>query len=67
MIHANPLLCEYGFSGFLLGMTLPEVYFAANISDFLDERCTVKPTSFLRTVGYVLPLRTGGTNFAEEP
>lgn len=62
MQHVNPEIRKAGISGFLLDMTLPEIYFATSIADFLDEKKNVKPTSYLRSFGFTLPLRPGGNN-----
>ncbi len=62
MLHANPEVRKVGISGLLLDMILPEIYFATSINDFLDARRTIKPTSYLRSFGYTLPLRPGGSN-----
>ena len=60
MLHINPLLQEQGFLCRLFDMTLPEIYLATGISDFFECRRGLKPTSYMRTVGYTLPLRPGG-------
>lgn len=60
MLHLNPLLREQGFLGSLFDMTIPETYLAESLPDFLKERRGAKPTSYIRTIGYTLPLRPGG-------
>lgn len=63
MLHVNPLLREQGFMARLFDMTLPEMYFASGLTDFREECRRLKPTSFMRTIGYTIPLRPGAKNF----
>jgi len=63
MIHLNPLLQREGLTEQLKELTLPQMYVANTLTDFLENRESCRPTQWWKAYTWGMALRTGGIHF----